>query len=579
MSIVILTAVMLLAFSNGANDNFKGVATLFGSGTADYRRALIWATVTTLAGSLLALLLAQGLVQTFTGKGFVADSVTTQATFLTAVSLGAALTVLLATRLGLPVSTTHALTGALVGAGVLATEGDVRLATLGSSFLLPLGFGPVIAILITLAVYPLFKLARRWSGVTARTCLCVENRFEDVIVQGAGTLALRRTGVALRVDEASACVERYDGQLFAVEGRTGDRCASLLERRGGRLCPRPERHTEDRGAADRRADRCADRGLGAGGGGHGGRRSTERAPGRRDDESQDHAHEPRTGLHRQPGHRAARHRRQPLRPAGLDHSRLGGVALRHWRRQSNGKPGHNRRHSSRMGDNAPEKMAPLCAEFGISRKTGYKIYDRYKDGGVQAFSDRSRRPYRQANRLAPAIEATIIRLKREYPGWGAPKIREKLRTQAPGPQLPAISTVHAVLDRHGLVQRRRRRRHTSGGTALSRPTEPNALWCADYKGEFMLGNRRYCYPLTITDFASRYLLTCEALLTTQETFAFTVFEQTFKELDGVLSITVYRWNTRSRTSSGRARPVSVSGRSDKKNSQLSVTDDPSDCCR
>ena len=76
-----------------------------------------------------------------------------------------------------------------------------------------------------------------------------------------------------------------------------------------------------------------------------------------------------------------------------------------------------------------EKMAPLCAEFGISRKTGYKIYDRYKDCGVQAFTDRSRRPYRQANRLPAPIEATIVRLKREYPGWGAPKIREKLRQQ------------------------------------------------------------------------------------------------------------------------------------------------------
>jgi putative transposase len=79
------------------------------------------------------------------------------------------------------------------------------------------------------------------------------------------------------------------------------------------------------------------------------------------------------------------------------------------------------------------------------------------------------------------------------------------------------------------VKRRRRRRHVATGTALSRPAEPNALWCADYKGEFMLGNRRYCYPLTITDFASRYLLTCEALSTTQEKFAFTVFERTFKE--------------------------------------------------
>ena len=178
---------------------------------------------------------------------------------------------------------------------------------------------------------------------------------------------------------------------------------------------------------------------------------------------------------------------------------------------------------------AGEPMAELCREFGISRKTGYKIFERYKDHGVGAFSDRSRRPHRQANRLPPAIEATIVRLKREYPGWGAPKIREKLRQQFTGPHLPAISTVHAVLDRHHLVAHRRRRRQRATGTALSRPAAPNALWCADYKGEFMLGNRQYCYPLTITDFASRYLLMCEALSTTQERFAFTVFERTFKE--------------------------------------------------
>jgi putative transposase len=176
-----------------------------------------------------------------------------------------------------------------------------------------------------------------------------------------------------------------------------------------------------------------------------------------------------------------------------------------------------------------EKMAPLCAEFGISRKTGYKIFDRYKQCGVGAFSDRSRRPFRQANRLPEALEVTIVRLKRAYPNWGAPKLREKLQQQWTGPHLPAISTVHAVLDRRGLVKRRRRRRHVARGTDLSCPTESNALWCADYKGEFMLGNRRYCYPLTITDFATRYLLTCEALATTQEKFAFTVFERTFHE--------------------------------------------------
>jgi putative transposase len=112
---------------------------------------------------------------------------------------------------------------------------------------------------------------------------------------------------------------------------------------------------------------------------------------------------------------------------------------------------------------------------------------------------------------------------------GAPKIREKLRQRVTPLLLPAISTVHAVLDRHGLVHRRRRRREATAATTRSRPTEPNALWCADYKGEFMLGDRRYCYPLTITDFASRFLLTCEALSTTQERFAFTAFDRAFKE--------------------------------------------------
>src|SRR5262245_6950070 len=115
-----------------------------------------------------------------------------------------------------------------------------------------------------------------------------------------------------------------------------------------------------------------------------------------------------------------------------------------------------------------EKMALLCSEFGISRKTGYQIFNRYKDCGVSALTDRSRRPYRQANRLPPQLEAVIVRLKQEYPAWGAPKIREKLRRQSTAPQLPAISTVHAVLHRHGLVHRRPRRRPTAPGTTPRR---------------------------------------------------------------------------------------------------------------
>jgi putative transposase len=176
-----------------------------------------------------------------------------------------------------------------------------------------------------------------------------------------------------------------------------------------------------------------------------------------------------------------------------------------------------------------EKMAGLCREFGISRKTGYKIYNRYKDCGIDGLTDRSRRPYRQASQLPMQIEKLIVGLKKEYPHWGAPKIREKLRRLYPDIHRPAISTVHAVLDRHGLVKRRKRKRNKACGTALAHVIDPNELWCADYKGEFMLADRRYCYPLTITDYASRYLLTCDALSTTKEVYAFSVFERAFKD--------------------------------------------------
>lgn len=176
-----------------------------------------------------------------------------------------------------------------------------------------------------------------------------------------------------------------------------------------------------------------------------------------------------------------------------------------------------------------EQMTDLCREFGISRKTGYKILDRYKQFGVGAFTDRSRRPVRLANQLPLQVENTILRIKREKSTWGARKIRELIKRRFPDIRPPANSTIHAVLDRHGLVSPRGRRRNRALGTALSEGRIANDLWCADYKGEFMLGNRQYCYPLTITDHASRYLLACEGLTTTKEQYAFTVFENTFKE--------------------------------------------------
>jgi len=175
-----------------------------------------------------------------------------------------------------------------------------------------------------------------------------------------------------------------------------------------------------------------------------------------------------------------------------------------------------------------EKMAGLCREFGISRVTGYKIFNRYRESGLDAFRDRSRRPYRHANKLPFQVERTILAIKREF-GWGAPKIRDKLIRQLPMIKPPAASTIHAVLDRHGLVKRRKRRRYKAQGTELTAASNPNGLWCADFKGEFMLGNKQYCYPLTITDYRSRYLLACEGLSSVRSEFAFPVFERVFKE--------------------------------------------------
>lgn len=177
-----------------------------------------------------------------------------------------------------------------------------------------------------------------------------------------------------------------------------------------------------------------------------------------------------------------------------------------------------------------EAMTDLCVEFGISRKTGYKIYDRYKQSGSEALTDRSKRPWRYANQLPPQLEAQIVGLKHDKPHWGARKIRELLvRRLASGIKVPARSTIHAVLDRNGLVKRMGRRRNKAHGTTLSAGANPNDLWCADFKGEFTLGNKRYCYPLTVTDHASRYLLMCEALESTREDTAFEAFEQLFRE--------------------------------------------------
>jgi PiT family inorganic phosphate transporter len=170
---LLVAAALAITFANGANDNFKAVATLFGSATANYRRALLWATVTTGAGSLTVLVLGSSLVARFSGKGLVPDVLTADPAFLTAVATAAAATVLLATWLGFPISTTHALTGALVGAGVLAAGDQLRLSALRTDFIVPLLLSPLAAGVLCGTTYiSLGWLRRRWA-IEEDICVCV----------------------------------------------------------------------------------------------------------------------------------------------------------------------------------------------------------------------------------------------------------------------------------------------------------------------------------------------------------------------------------------------------------------------
>jgi len=177
-----------------------------------------------------------------------------------------------------------------------------------------------------------------------------------------------------------------------------------------------------------------------------------------------------------------------------------------------------------------ETITSLCKEFDVSRTTGHGLIKRYREMGSEALVAQNRAPKRYANKLPIQVEALILDLKRKYKNWGAPKIREKIIKAFPHVKPPAKSTVHAVLDRNGLVDKRQgRKRYKNEGTLLTHVKNPNDLWCADYKGEFMTGDKKYCYPLTITDYSSRFLIHCNALASTQMEFAFESFERAFKE--------------------------------------------------
>lgn len=165
----LILTVCFVAFTNGANANFKGVASLYGSGTTSLRQALYWGTAMTFAGSIAAAFLGQGLLKTFSGRGIVPDTLVQSPSFVSAVALGAALTSFLATRFGFPVSTTHALTGALVGAGFAGSGSEVHLGALGKLFLYPLFFSPAVAVVLGGLIYVILRAIRLAPDHRTRT--------------------------------------------------------------------------------------------------------------------------------------------------------------------------------------------------------------------------------------------------------------------------------------------------------------------------------------------------------------------------------------------------------------------------
>ncbi len=215
--------VCFLAYANGANDNFKGVATLFGSGIANYRLALVWASASTLAGSICALFLAQTLMVKFSGKGLAPDALIQSLPFMIAVAGGAGMTVILATRFGFPISTTHALLGAMVGSTLLATVGQMNPAPLLNNFVLPLLLSPLAALLLAALLNRNLQKFLWCRAFNQPLCLCVEQPGNLVLASSSNTAMTAELSAdpssSLSIASQTVCAERDAGVVLDFDAR------------------------------------------------------------------------------------------------------------------------------------------------------------------------------------------------------------------------------------------------------------------------------------------------------------------------------------------------------------------------
>jgi len=174
-------------------------------------------------------------------------------------------------------------------------------------------------------------------------------------------------------------------------------------------------------------------------------------------------------------------------------------------------------------------FAELCRRYGVSRKTGYKWLGRFEELGPKNLGDRSHRPHSCPHATPAEVIQAILELRRRR-CWGAPKLQRLLRDRFPDRNPPAVGTIHRILDRHGLVPPKRRRpRRAHPGRPTTPMHSPNAIWSADFKGQFRTGNGLYCYPLTIQDGFSRFLLGCHGLTAPTIEGSRPVFERLFRQ--------------------------------------------------
>jgi putative transposase len=180
--------------------------------------------------------------------------------------------------------------------------------------------------------------------------------------------------------------------------------------------------------------------------------------------------------------------------------------------------------------NSTQSMTELCRLFGVSRKTGYKWLDRYHEHGIDGLKDRCRAPHHIPHRTPQKVIDFVINQRKKHPTWGGRKIAQKARKVAPDLDLPSETTLQHFIRQAGLVKARSRRRQSSHpGPPLTRPQAPNDVWTVDFKGEFKTKDGLYCYPLTILDEHSRFLLACRGLRSTGYQGAFRTFRRVFED--------------------------------------------------